>query len=80
MNKRNKIQYFAVALGWIYNGLLMALSVQAVFSPGHKLLLNFNRFGELWFDVGLFTFAFVLMTWYLFIKLPKQRKKHSKNE
>ena len=63
----------AVTLGWVYTGLLLGLAVGAVFSPGHTLLLHFNRFGELWADVGFFILAFGLMTWFLFFKLPKRR-------
>ena len=73
MRRKSRLQFLAVTLGWAYTGLLLGLTVGAVFSPGHALLLHFNRFGELWADVGFFTFAFGLMTWFLFIKLPKTR-------
>jgi len=74
MRRKSRLQYFAVALGWVYTGLLFGLVMGAVFSPGHSLLIHFNRFGELWADVGFFTFAFGLMTWFLFFKLPKSRR------
>ncbi len=73
MRRKSRVQYLAVTLGWVYTGLLLGLAVGAVFSPGHALLLHFNRFGELWADVGFFMFAFLLMTWLLFFKLPKRR-------
>jgi len=73
MRRKSRLQYFAVTLGWVYTGLLLGLALGAVFSPGHTLLLHFNRFGELWADIGFFTFAFGLMTWFLFFKLPKRR-------
>jgi len=74
MRRKSRLQYFAVALGWVYTGLLFGLVMGAVFSPGHSLLIHFNRFGELWADVGFFTFAFGLMTWFLFFKLPQRRR------
>ena len=74
MRRKSKLQYFAVTLGWVYTGLLLGLAVGAVFSPGHALLLHFNRFGELWADIVFFTFAFGLMTWFLFFKLPQRRR------
>ncbi len=60
--------------GWVYTGLLLGLAVGAVFSPGHTLLLDFNRFGELWADVGFFALAFGLMTWFLFFKQLRKRR------
>ena len=48
--KNRRPQYVAVALGWAYNGLLLGLTMAAVFSPGHRLLLDFNQYGELWAD------------------------------
>lgn len=74
MGKRSKFQYLALALGWVFTGLVLILSVGAVFSPGHKLVLDFNRFGELWVDLVVFVLAFGLMTWLLFFKLPKSRR------
>ena len=74
MLQNRRPQYLAVALGWIYNGLLLGLAVAAVFSPGHILVLNFNQFGELWADIAVFSFAFLLMTWLLFFKLPQRRR------
>lgn len=79
MRRKSKLQYLAVTLGWVYTGLLLGLAVGAVFSPGHTLLLHFNRFGELWADVGFFAFAFGLMTWFLFFKLPKRRRTDRKD-
>ncbi len=73
MLQNRRPQYLAIALGWIYNGLLLGLAVAAVFSPEHTIVLNFNQFGELWADVVVFTFAFLLMTWLLFLKLPQRR-------
>jgi hypothetical protein len=71
--KQRRPQYIAVALGWAYNGLLLGLTVAAVFAPQHRLLLDFNRYGELWVDVAVFSIAFLLMTWLLFFKLPQKR-------
>jgi len=72
-------QYVAVALGWTYNGLLLGLTVAAVFAPEHRLLLDFNQFGELWADVTVFSIAFLLMTWLLFFKLPQRRRSDSEH-
>jgi hypothetical protein len=72
--KRQKPQYIAAALGWAYSGLFLGFVIAAIFSPEHKLVLDFNRFGELWFDVAVFTIAFLLLTWLLFFKLLQKRR------
>lgn len=72
--------YLAAGLGWIYTGLLLGLAVNAVFSPGHRILLDFNQFGELWADVAFFGFAFALMTWFLIVILPRMRRTDSESK
>ena len=77
--KRQRPQYIAIALGWAFSGLLLGLVMAAVFSPGHRIVLDFDRFGELWLDVAVFSIAFLLMTWLLFFKLPQKRRTDDRN-
>ena len=42
MHRKNRLQYFAVTLGWVYTGLLLGLAMGAAFSPGHTLVLYFR--------------------------------------
>ncbi len=79
-SEKSKLQFVAVVLGWVYTGLLLSLVIGAIFSPGHRLLLDFNRYGELWLDVIFFGLTFVLMTWFLFFKLPKRRRTDKSKE
>lgn len=80
LNKRNKIQYFAVMLGWAYTGLLTILTVAALFSPDNKIVINFNRFHEIWADLAFFVLSFGLLTWYVFFKMLKERgEDHEEN-
>ncbi len=75
MKKRSKLQYVAVVLGWAYTGLLLGMTVIAAFSPGQKIVIHFNRYGELWADLVFFSLAFGLLTWFLFVKLREKRER-----
>lgn len=74
MEKRSKLQYIAIVLGWAYTGLLFGITIVAVFSPGNRLVLHFNEFGEIWADFAFFGAAFGLLTWFLFFKMLRRRK------
>ena len=65
----------AVILGWGYTGLLFAMAIIAIFSPEHKLIVHFDKYGELWADLAFFGLAFGLLTWLLFVKLRKKRER-----
>ena len=72
---KKKLELIAVGLGWVYISLLLAMSIRAVFAPRHELLVQFNRYHELWVDVGFFFLAFGLLTWLLILKVKGYRRR-----
>lgn len=65
MKKPTLGTYMAVYLGFLAGGLffvilMLSFAIQAANSGVGIVILNFNRFGELWLEIGMFAVLAIL--------------------